>query len=484
MISAPPFCRPDRQSMEALRGMADRAFSRAAGASLVSGNRVRLLQDARENYPAWLDAIASARHHIHLESYFIREDATGREFAHALMQKAREGVQVRLICDWLGSAGKTSRRFWSLLRMADIALRLFNPPRPDSPLGWLSRDHRKVLTVDSRVGFISGLCIADAWKGSPEKNIPPWRDTGVEVRGPAVWDIEQAFAYVWAMTGRPISENAFSAPDSPDPDGVDLRIVSSVPATAGLFRLDQLVAALARKRLWLTDAYYAGTTVYAESLKAAARDGVDVRLLVPGASDLPLLTPLSRAGYRPLIEAGIRIFEWNGSMLHAKTAVADGHWARVGSTNLNIASWFGNCEMDVVIENDAFASQMEALYLQDMQNATELVLDLRRRIRAPEKAGRPSYSASGGSGSVGRVAAGAVRIGKTVGSAFTNRQVLEPAEARLAAFTGALLVLLALLIVFFPRVLAWGLAALLAWFGATLLYRSFRLFGRKPHDKT
>ncbi|MBP7342195.1 MAG: phospholipase D-like domain-containing protein [Smithellaceae bacterium] len=484
MISALPFCRLDRHSTETLRGTADRAFSRAAGAPLVSGNRVRLLQDATENYPAWLDAIAAARRHIHLESFFLREDATGREFARALMQKAREGVQVRLLCDWLGVAGKTSEHFWSLLRLADIDVRLFNPPRPDSPLGWLSRDHRKVLTVDSRVGFISGLCIAQAWKGIPEKNIAPWRDTGVEVRGPAVWDIEQAFAHVWSMTGGPIPEDTLSAPDAPDPDGVDLRIVASVPATAGLFRLDQLVAALARKRLWLTDAYYAGTTVYAESLKAAARDGVDVRLLVPGASDLPLLKPLSRAGYRPLIEAGIRIFEWNGSMLHAKTAVADGHWARVGSTNLNFASWFGNCEMDVVIENDAFASQMEALYLRDMQNATELVLDVRHRIRAPEKTGGPPPSASGGSGSVGRVAAGAVRIGRTVGSAFTSRQVLEPAEARLAALIGGLLLLLALLIAFFPRALAWGLAALLAWFGGTLLYKSFRLFGRKRNNKT
>ena len=111
-----------------------------------------------------------------------------------------------------------------------------------------------------------------------------------------------------------------------------------------MFRLDQLVAALARKRLWLTDAYFAGTTAYVQALRAAAKDGVDVRLLVPNGTDVPLLRPLSRAGYRPLLEAGVRVFEWNGTMLHAKTAVADGHWARVGSTNLNISSWFGNCE--------------------------------------------------------------------------------------------------------------------------------------------
>ena len=120
-----------------------------------------------------------------------------------------------------------------------------------------------------------------------------------------------------------------------------------------MLRLDQLVAALARRRLWLTDAYYAGTAPYVQALRAAAQDGVDVRLLVPGAAATSRsLKPISRAGYRPLLEAGVRIFEWNGTMLHAKTAVADGRWARVGSTNLNLASWLGNCELDAVVEDE------------------------------------------------------------------------------------------------------------------------------------
>lgn len=122
-----------------------------------------------------------------------------------------------------------------------------------------------------------------------------------------------------------------------------------------MFRFDQLVTALARRRLWLTDAYYAGVAAYVQALKAAARDGVDVRLLVPNGTDIPILRPLSRAGYRPLLEAGVRVFEWNGTMVHAKTAVADGQWGRVGSTNLNIASWLGNCELDAVIEEELFA---------------------------------------------------------------------------------------------------------------------------------
>src|SRR5690606_23750353 len=120
-------------------------------------------------------------------------------------------------------------------------------------------------------------------------------------------------------------------------------------------------------------AYYAGAAPYVQALRAAAKDGVDVRLLVPNATDIPLLQPLSRAGYRSLLQAGVRIFEWNGTMLHAKTAVADGRWSRVGSTNLNIASWLGNCELDAVFEDEGIAREMEEMYLDDLAHATEVV---------------------------------------------------------------------------------------------------------------
>jgi cardiolipin synthase len=268
------------------------------------------------------------------------------------------------------------------------------------------------------------------WVGVPEKKIEPWRDTGVEVRGPSVADIEQAFAAIWAMLGDPIPQNELSK-DAPAPAGdISLRVVASVPATAGLFRFDQLVSALARNRLWLTDAYYAGTTAYVQALRAAARDGVDVRLLVPNGTDIPILRPLSRAGYRPLLEVGVRVFEWNGTMLHAKTAVADSRWARVGSSNLNIASWLSNCELDVVIEDEPFARLMEETYLQDLDNATEIVLDAQHKVRAPNEPRHPYPALTSGGGSAGRAAAGAIRIGNAVGAAFTNRRVLEPVEAR------------------------------------------------------
>src|SRR5512141_1919731 len=158
--------RPDeRIVLLQLRELAVGAFSRVAGAPLIGGNRVRLLENGRENYPAWLEAIGAAKEHVHFENYFVVEDATGRDFAAALAAKARAGVRVRVIYDWIGNRGRASGRFWRELRAAGVDVRVYNPPRLSSPLGWLSRDHRKVLVVDNEVGFIAGLCVGSMWVG-------------------------------------------------------------------------------------------------------------------------------------------------------------------------------------------------------------------------------------------------------------------------------------------------------------------------------
>jgi cardiolipin synthase len=465
--------------LPAIRDLADRAFSRAAGAPLVGGNDVRLLVDARENYPAWLDAIAGAERHVHFESYIIHEDEAGWRFADALVAKAREGVRVRLIYDWMGGFGKTSHSFWNHLRAGGVEVRCYNPPSLAAPFGWLSRDHRKMLAVDGRVGFITGLCVGKMWEGEPDKGIDPWRDTGVEVRGPAVADVERAFAQVWATMGLPLPPDELAA-SSPAAEGcMSVRVVATVPATAGMLRLDQLVAALARHRLWLTDAYFAGTASYVQALRAAAKDGVDVRLLVPNGTDIPILRPLSRAGYRPLLEAGVRVFEWNGPMLHAKTAVADSRWARVGSTNLNVASWFGNCELDLAVEDEAFALKMEEVYLEDLGNATEVVVNELHGVRPADAPRRRRPAAGNGGGSAGRAAAGAIRMGNAVGAAFTNRRVLEPVEAHIMVTVGLLLVGLAVLFAFFPKALVYPAVVICAWMGLALLYRAYRLHRRR-----
>src|SRR5690606_25589235 len=321
-------------------------------------------------------------------------------------------------------------RFWRTLRAAGVEVRAYNPPQLSSPLGWISRNHRKTLVVDGSVGFVAGLCVGRMWVGDPARNVAPWRDTGVEIRGPAVAEIARAFARSWALAGPPLPESEPIREPARAGD-VGVRIVSSEPASAAMLRLDQLVAAKARYRLWLTDAYYSGISSYVQALRAAAHDGVDVRLLVPNATDIPLLKPFSRAGYRALLEAGIRVFEWNGTMLHAKTAVADGRWARVGSTNLNVASWLGNCELDAVIEDTAFAAQMEAAYLRDLTNSTEVVLDERWKLRAPGQPRRRRGAMRRGAGSTSAVAAGAVRVGNAVGTVLISSRVLGPVQARL-----------------------------------------------------
>jgi cardiolipin synthase len=236
-----------RETVTSMRELADQAFSRAAGASLVTGNSIRVLRDARENYPAWLESIARASRSVHFESYIIHDDDVGQQFARALIAKAGDGVRVRVIYDWLGGFGKTSVRFWDALRAGGVEVRCYNRPHLRSPFGWLSRDHRKMLTVDGMVGFVTGLCVGQAWVGDHVRGIPPWRDTGVEVRGPAVRRIEEAFAHMWALMGAPLPDDAVTrAPSTPAGDAA-LRIVATVPGTAGLFRMDQLVAALRPK---------------------------------------------------------------------------------------------------------------------------------------------------------------------------------------------------------------------------------------------
>jgi cardiolipin synthase len=260
---------------------------------------------------------------------------------------------------------------------------------------------------------------------------------------------------------------------------------------------------MARRSLWITDAYFVGVAPYVQAVSAAARDGVDVRLLVPGTSDIPAVASVSRAGYRPLLEAGVRVFEWNGSMLHAKTAVADGRWARVGSSNLNLASWIGNCELDIAIEDEAFARCMETQYETDLSNATEIVLKLTKRRRkaaaeavqddaegptdvgdavppleittppnAPKASARvgPPYPRARG-GSSGRAAAGALRLANSVGAAITNRRVLGRTESGPLLIAGLFLLGCAIVGVLWPQVVAWPLAALATWIGLTLIWR-------------
>ncbi|HZQ61185.1 MAG TPA: phospholipase D-like domain-containing protein, partial [Casimicrobiaceae bacterium] len=292
-------------------GLADVALERATNAPRIDGNAIRVLRDARENFPAWLDAIRRAERTIYIEQYIFSDDAVGREFADVLAAKARQGVTVRVLYDSLGTWH--AQRLWQALRAAGVHVLCFNPFQFDAPLEWLARDHRKQIIVDGRVGYVSGLCISARWNGDPKRRIDPWRDTGIEVIGPAVAALEQAFAQTWLAAGDTSIPAHELVPTGSIPIAGEtpVRVVAGMPYAAGLFRLDQVIASVARQYLWLTDAYFVGLAPYVQALVAAAKDGVDVRLLVPGASDIPALRPLSRAGYRPLLAGGVRVFEWN-----------------------------------------------------------------------------------------------------------------------------------------------------------------------------
>lgn len=475
---------------------ADLAFSRAAGAPLVDGNAVRLLTDAAENYPAWLAAIAGAERFVHFESYIIHDDRAGALFAAALSERARAGVRVRVIYDWLGAVGATPAAFWYPLEDAGVEVRAFNRPVAWRPLAWLSRDHRKMLAVDGRVAYVSGLCVGDAWVGSA--TVAPWRDTGVEIAGPAVADVHGEFAEIWAAMGGPLPVEERPRRDGLERRGdVALRVIGSRPSAASMMRLDTLVAGLARERLWITDAYFVGVPGHVQALTAAAADRVDVRLLVPGGSDLPLVRSFSRAGYRGLLEGGVRVFEWNGPMLHAKTAVADGLWARVGSTNLNLQSWLGNWELDVAVEDATFGATMERVFEADLRNATEVVLPARRRKGAQAAAAGfsvpshvgvlPGVAAAPtprlarwrrrprGGGGPGRAAAGALRFGNTVSAALTATRALGAAEAPTLVVGGTTLVGLGALAAWKPALLAYPFAVAAVWLGITLIGAAVRV---------
>jgi cardiolipin synthase len=246
----------------------------------------------------------------------------------------------------------------------------------------------------------------------------------------------------------------------------------------GLYKLEQLVAEIVERSLWLADGYFVATSGYVRALCGAARAGVDVRLLVPGSSDLAVVRTLSQAGYRPLLEAGVRVFEWNGSMMHAKTAVADGCWTRIGSSNSNFASWISNRELDLTIKDADFAATMEAQFERDLANATEIVLQL-GRLRLPS-----IRRAVGGGRARGartsRLVAGVVGLGNIVGATVSQRRTPGPAEGIVMLAAAAFLVLIGGTAFLFPRSLAMLIGGLCAWLGVAIALRAWRL--RSPRS--
>jgi cardiolipin synthase len=366
----------------------ERAMDRAAGSRAIPGNLVTLLFDGPEVYPAMLERIAAARRWIHLDNYIIRSDATGLRFADALAARAAAGLAVRVQTDWIGSL-TTRRALWRRLRAAGASVRFFHPPRLLHLRQNLVRDHRKLLVVDGDTAVTGGLCLGNEWSGDPAAGRQPWRDTGVAIDGPAAAALDRAFAAAWRLTGPPLDDRELAA-EAPIRGESAVRVVAGEPGGVRASRATELLLAGAAERIWITDAYLVAPRGVNQALLDAAREGVDVRVLVPGTSDLPRVQRLTRVDYFDLLRAGVRIFEWRGPMLHAKTIVVDGRWIRIGSSNLNLSSLLANYEIDILADDAGLAQAMEAQFRRDLDWSVEIRLILpgggrrRRQLRAVE----------------------------------------------------------------------------------------------------
>jgi cardiolipin synthase A/B len=475
----------------ALMRHAERAMVRASDAVLVRGNSARVLADGPAAFAAWIQAIEKAREWVHFENYIIRDDRTGRLFRDLLGQKASEGVRVRVLYDWVG-CWATPASFWRPLRAAGVDVRAFAPPRATEPLRIFHRDHRKVIVTDGGYASVAGLCVGDEWMGDPLAGVPPWRDTGVELRGPAAALIDRAFARSWSDAGPPLPADEIPDPlHAPRAGEVSIRVVEGEPGRSRMYRLSQFVAVGVESRLWITDPYFVTPPAMTEALAAAARDGVDVRILVPAYNNWPVIGGFSRAGYRPLLEAGVRLFEWEGPMIHAKTAVADGVWTRIGSSNLNLASLLSNWELDLAIVDRGVASVMEDLFLNDLASSVEVKLPSpaggagrRAHLREPVSelarlgltpdvlAAREARRLAGRGSRAGRIAGRISRASIVLGRTLLGQRNVGMEETGWIVAIALLVLAAASLGFAAPRLLAWPLAFILFWVGVASLYRA------------
>jgi cardiolipin synthase len=356
------------------------------GAPLFIDNDARLLVDGPATHRAMFAAIANARHHIHLQSYIVEADDLGERLARLLARKRAQGVQVRLLYDSVGSIG-TPKEYFDQLRAADVAVCEFNPVNPaKAPRGWHinNRDHRKVLVVDGRVAFTGGINISGVYSagsfGSRRQAAPRdtgWRDTHIMARGPIVGEFQRLFLDAWARQQcGPVLQQAAYLPQVPPAGDLPMRLVGNDPQRGASEMYRALLSAIGRAqtRAWLTYGYFVPDPETVRTLKEAVARGVDVRLVLPGVSDFWAPLYAGRSHYDDLLAAGVRIFERSDALVHAKTAVIDGVWSSVGSTNLDWRSFVHNYEADLIVLSAAFARTLESLFHRDVEHSAEITL--------------------------------------------------------------------------------------------------------------
>jgi cardiolipin synthase len=374
-----------------------RGLWRVAAADVSAGNRPVLLRDGAAAFDAMIAGIDGAHHTLDFECYIFRgNDEVGQRFVRALLAAAQRNVRVRLLVDWVGGRG-TPRHVWRTLRDGGVDVRIFSPPGFRAWLGLLPRDHRKLLVADGKVGITGGIGIGEEWRlGSLGRKRRPWRDTAVQIHGPAAEAMERAFDAMWLRAvgqgptrreqRRMVRAARNSWIDFADAPPALVGIVEGEPGRFRISRAIEVQAAAARERLWIATAYFIPAFGVVESLKGAARDGVDVRILVPGRNDHPWVNRYTASYYPALLRNGIRIWEWQGEMMHAKSTVMDGVITRIGSTDFNPLGAAINYELDAIVGDRAFGAQAEAMFLADLEHSREVTRKPPRAIRAPSGA--------------------------------------------------------------------------------------------------
>jgi cardiolipin synthase len=370
-----------------------------AGRPLTLGNSATVLVDGPASYRAMFDAIERARDHINCEFYIIDYDATGNRFADALLKKAAAGVAVQLIYDSAGSID-TPPSYFERLRAGGVKVVEFNPINPlKAKRGWRvnNRDHRKLVIVDGRVAFLGGINISGVYSSSssspargggsaasggsrgglgsrmgsaPEgeaRNVG-WRDTNVRIEGPAVEQLQRLFLDTWSKQGGAALPQRAWFPALKSVGDHPVRILASGPDSEVPAIYVAMVSAIAgaEKSVHLTAAYFVPDKQTVDVLKAAAQRGVDVSLVLPSYTDLGLVFHAGRSHYSDLLAAGVKIYERQEALLHSKTAVIDGVWSTVGSSNMDWRSFLHNEELNAVVLGFEFARQLESVFQRDV----------------------------------------------------------------------------------------------------------------------
>jgi len=370
----------------AVRELVD-SVRRYSSAPLTTGNRVNVLIDGPQTYSAIEAALRAARHNIHIETFIYGPGDVGQRFADLLAQKRKEGLEVRLLYDSLGSR-ETPREFFEQLRQQNVEVREFRPLSPiKTPEVWKlqNRDHRKIIVVDGQIGFTGGINIdstydsASTSKPGPERGLEDgWRDTHIEIQGPAVAQLQTLFVGNWQQAGE---HEDLSAKDkyfpTIKPAGDNLvTIVANDSESNDRSLYGTYVAAFtcATKRLWITHAYFAPNEELLTALIDAAKRGVDVRLIVPSFTDSRVVLNATQATFTQLLNAGVKIYELKDALLHAKSVVIDSSVTIIGSSNLDMRSFLHNDEVNAIVISRDTAQRMEEVFQRDQQSARAVEL--------------------------------------------------------------------------------------------------------------